>query len=55
VLLVQTIDGVMQFELDAEFETGKQYALHIVENGERVVFDLFELHRSSYAALYPND
>jgi hypothetical protein len=52
---VRTINGVAEFELDVELEAGKRYELAIVENGDDVRFDLFELHESSYAALYPNE
>jgi hypothetical protein len=52
---VRTSDGVAEFELDVELEAGKRYELAIVENGDDVRFDLFELHESSYAALYPNE
>ena len=52
---VQTTDEVVELALDAEFESGKRYELVIVEDGDRVAFELFELHPSSYATLYPRD
>lgn len=55
MLRVKTSDSVVEFKLFVEVEAGKRYELAIVENGNDVRFDLFELHESSYAALYPNE
>jgi hypothetical protein len=55
IVRVHSPDGVVELELEAVFESGKRYELHIVEDSERVAFELFELHPSSYTALYPND
>jgi hypothetical protein len=52
---VHSPDGVVELELEAVFESGKRYELSIVEDSERVAFELFELHPRSYAAIYPND
>ena len=52
---VQTVDDVFELALDAEFEPGKRYELVILEDGKHVAFELFELHPSSYATLYPRD
>lgn len=51
---VKTKDGVVRLELDAEFEAGKRYELVVLESGDDVAFELFELHPSSYAAIYPD-
>lgn len=53
-LTVQVAGRVAEFELEVDVQAGKQYELTIVESGFDVAFDLYELHPSSYAALYPN-
>jgi hypothetical protein len=42
---VRTADGDIDLELEADFEPGKRYELAIVDDDERVAFELFELHR----------
>jgi hypothetical protein len=53
-LTVQVAGGVAEFELEFDLRAGKQYELTIVESGFDVAFDVYELHPSTYAALYPN-
>jgi hypothetical protein len=42
---VRTADGDTDLELEVEFKPGKRYELSIVDDDERVAFELFELHR----------
>lgn len=41
---VQGAEGVFDLDLDADFEAGKRYELSIIEDGDEVAFELFELH-----------